>query len=74
MSESGFVTTLVPIDKIKPPMFQCRGASLDENLDELVILHWQAPWFSAVWFGLSIFYAYTAMKSQFDENVRRGQE
>jgi ParB family chromosome partitioning protein len=36
MSENSFVTTLVPIDKIKPPMFQCRGASLDENLDELV--------------------------------------
>lgn len=32
----GFATTLVPVDKIKPPLFQCRIQSLDENLDELV--------------------------------------
>ena len=36
MSEDGFASTLVPIDKIKPPIFQCRSTSLDENLDELV--------------------------------------
>ncbi len=36
MKEDGFATTLIPIDKIKPPLFQCRTQTLDENLDELV--------------------------------------
>jgi ParB/RepB/Spo0J family partition protein len=36
MSDNTFATTLVPIDKIMPPLFQCRIQSLDENMDELV--------------------------------------
>lgn len=33
--EDGFATTLVPLDKIRPPLFQCRIESLDQNLEEL---------------------------------------
>jgi len=36
MTEQGFATTLVPADKIKPPLFQSRTESLNENLEELV--------------------------------------
>lgn len=35
MNDQGFATTLVPADKIKPPLFQSRTESLNENLEEL---------------------------------------